>query len=69
VTKPVTVPARRRGIDCGVCGLPGLGVREITARHVDGDVVRQVRVTALACCYCHSAVRVFPRVDTPPHGG
>lgn len=61
MTKPVMVPARRQGIDCGVCGLPGLGVREITVQMQDGEVLRQVRTTALACCYCKSAVRIFRR--------
>jgi hypothetical protein len=52
----VNVPVRRQGIDCAECGLPGLGVREITVAIGDGPTRREVRMRALACCYCHRAV-------------
>jgi len=48
----VNVPARRQGIDCAECGLPGLGVREVTVATGEG----QVRMRALSCCYCRRAV-------------
>jgi hypothetical protein len=58
VTKPQTVPARRRGIDCGVCGQYGLGVREVKAHYRDGERERTVILAALTCCYCKSTIRV-----------
>ena len=58
MTKPVVVPARRRGVDCGVCGQYGLGVREVTRTFQDGAVTRTVRMAALACCYCRSVIRL-----------
>lgn len=58
MTKPKLVPARRRGIDCAVCGLPGLGMREVRARYTDGATERAVVVAALSCCYCKTTIRI-----------
>lgn len=58
MTKPTLVPARRRGVDCGVCGQYGLGLREVKAIYRDGEVERAVVLVALSCCYCKSVIRV-----------
>lgn len=56
MTKPEMHRPTPTGIPCGLCGLPGLGLREVTRTLQDGEVTRTVRITAWSCCYCRTVV-------------